>query len=70
MADDLRLYAECKVLIHEFQTDIKATKKEIKKSKLKLHHLFSPQKTSGFFKQKKDNNQTANFSDQAAHITL
>lgn len=45
-------------------------KQKIEKSKLKLHHLFSPQKTSGFFKQKKDNSQTANFSDQAAHITL
>jgi hypothetical protein len=35
------------------QADIKATKKEIKKSKLKLHHLFSPQKTSGFLNKKK-----------------
>ncbi|MGC1855097.1 MAG: hypothetical protein WA659_06985 [Candidatus Aquirickettsiella sp.] len=48
LADDQRLYAECKILIHEFRADIKATKKEIEKSKLKLHHIIFPQKLAVF----------------------
>ncbi|WP_342227813.1 hypothetical protein [Rickettsiella endosymbiont of Rhagonycha lignosa] len=65
LADDQRLYAECEVLIHELRADIKATKREIEKLKLKFHRLFFPQKTCGFFKQKNANNQAANFSAQA-----
>lgn|GEM_PF-5098474 len=48
LADDQRLYADCKVLLHELRVEIEATKKEIEKVKLKLHPLFFPQKTSGF----------------------
>lgn len=70
LADDQHLYAACKTLIHELRADITATKKEIEKSKLKLHHIFFPQKTCGFFKQKNDDGQSSSFSHQSDHITI
>lgn len=67
LGDDRRLYAECKILIHELRADITATKKEIERSKLKLHQVFFPQKTYGFFKKKDDDGQSSNLSHQSAH---
>jgi hypothetical protein len=70
LADDQRLYAECKIFIHEFRADITATKKAIEKSNLKLHHIFFPPKTCGFFKQKNaDDGQSSSFH-QSADLTL
>lgn len=69
LADDQRLYAECKILIHEFRAGITATKKAVEKSNLKLHHIFFPPKTCGFFKQKEDDGQSSSFH-QSADLTL
>ncbi|MEN9447106.1 MAG: hypothetical protein RJA25_396 [Bacteroidota bacterium] len=70
LADDQRLYTGCRALIHELRVDIAATKKGIEKLKLKLHHILSPQKTCGFFKQKNDDSQSSSFSHQSDHITI
>lgn len=59
LADDQRLYTECKNLIYGFRSDIETTKKEIAKSKLKLHHIIFPKKTCCFFKQKNDDESQA-----------
>lgn len=62
LANDQRLYTECIIFIGELQTDIATTKTAIEKTKLKLHHLFFPKKTSGFVKQKNETSQVAHFS--------
>lgn len=69
LADDRRLYAECKIILRKLRADINTTQVEIEKSNRKYHNRFSPQKTGGFFKQK-DDGHAPSFSHQAAHVTL
>lgn len=67
LAADQHLYDECKVLIQEFQNEIKSTKKVIEALKLKLSRMYSPKKTAGFFRGKNDDGQSSNPSPQPTH---
>ncbi|WP_342147170.1 hypothetical protein [Rickettsiella endosymbiont of Aleochara curtula] len=68
LRDDKCLRTDCRILILELRAEVTVTKKEIERSKLKLHQIKFPKKTAGFFRRKNDDSQSSSLSHQTVHL--